>query len=244
MQRYFRIAFATFSIYFLGYFLTALGVLLGCLAALVNWQSFIRAGTVVWGKLLFWLVGRHPRVRGGENMTPGKPYLVVSNHSSMFDIPALMAAVPGIAIMGRDYLTRIPAFGRFLKTLHYVPINTTSRSSARAALQLAAQQIRGGTSVGIFPEGTRTETGNVQPLKRGFVAVLRGCEGDLLPIFIRGTYALKPKGKKGMDPREPISVTIGAPLANADLVRLDDEQIMQKVKTILEEMGKTHHEGD
>ena len=228
---------ATSSTYVFGYILTALCVIIGFLAALVNWQGFIRVGSSFWAKLLFWLVGRHPHVSGQENLEPGKPYLVVSNHASMYDIPALMTAVPGIAIMGRDYLTRIPAFGHVLRTLNYVPINTSSGRSARAALSLAATQIRGGTSVGIFPEGTRTMTGRVQSLKRGFVTVLRESGSDLLPVYIRGTFALKPKGKNYMDPKEKITVQIGAPIANADLVRLEDWEIMEKVKTILEKMG-------
>jgi 1-acyl-sn-glycerol-3-phosphate acyltransferase len=237
VKKHLRIVFATSSHYTLTYLVTTLGVLLGCLAGLVRWQGFIRVGTTVWGKMLFWLVGRNPHISGRENITPGKSYLVVSNHSSMYDIPALMAAVPGIAIMGRDYLQRIPAFGRLLKMLHFVPINTSSGRSTRAALAMAAQEIRGGTSVGIFPEGTRTPTGRVQNLKRGFVTVLRESGSDLLPVHIRGTYALKPKGKLTMDPREKITVRIGAPVSNADLVRLEDGDIMQKVKTILESMG-------
>jgi 1-acyl-sn-glycerol-3-phosphate acyltransferase len=234
-----KILFATLSIYLLAYLFTAFGVLVGCLAALVNWQAGIRGGTVLWGRLMFWLVGRHPRVIGAENRNAGRPYLVVSNHASMFDIPALMAAIPGIAIMGRAYLTRIPGFGQLLKILHYVPIDTRSPSSARAALQLAAQRIRGGTTVGIFAEGTRTDTGRVQSLKRGFVTVLRESGADLLPVFVRGTFALQPRGQRLLDPREPISVTVGTPVANSALVRLDDTQIMSAVKSMLEQLGGT-----
>jgi 1-acyl-sn-glycerol-3-phosphate acyltransferase len=237
VKKHLRIAFATFSTYCVGYLFTAIGVSLGCLASLVHWRGFIRVGTSVWSRFLFWIVGRNPHVSGRENLVPGKPFLVVSNHASMYDIPALMTAVPGIAIMGRDYLLRIPVFGQFLRTLHYVPIDTSSGRSARAALSLAAAEIRGGTSVGIFVEGTRTPTGRVQPLKRGFVTVLRESGSDLLPVFIRGTYALNPKGKKYIDPREQITIKIGAPIANADLVRLDDGEIMHKVKSILEQMG-------
>jgi 1-acyl-sn-glycerol-3-phosphate acyltransferase len=239
VQRTLRILFATLSIYLLAYLFTAFGVLLGCLAALVNWQGLIRVGTVTWGRLMFWLVGRHPRVIGAENRAAGKPYLVVSNHASMFDIPSLMAEVPGIAIMGRAYLTRIPGFGQLLKILHYVPIDTRSPRSARAALHQAAQRIRSGTTVGIFAEGTRTETGRVQALKRGFVSVLRESGADLLPVFVRGTFALQPRGKRVLDPREPISVTVGTPVANGDLVPLDDAQIMHAVKSMLEQLGDT-----
>lgn len=238
MKKLLRTGLASFSTYVFGYLLTALGVLLACIAALIGWQGFIRVGIKVWVSIIFLLVGRRPRILGRDNMKPGKAYLVLANHSSMYDIPLLMAAVPGVALMGRDYLTRIPALRRFLKIIHYVPINTESPRSARAALERAASEIKAGTSVGIFPEGTRTVTGEVQPLKRGFVTVLRECEGDILPVSIRGTFALKPKGRLTMDPREPICVSIGRPLSFRELAELKDAQIMQKVKSTLEQLGE------
>jgi 1-acyl-sn-glycerol-3-phosphate acyltransferase len=236
-MRTFRKVFATLMCYLLGYELTAVGVILGCLAALVNWKAFIRVGCVVWANLQFWILGRHARVRGREHLAPGKAYLVIANHSSLYDIPALMAAVPGIAIMGRDYLTRIPVFGQLLKILHYVPIDTGSARSAREALSRAAREIQDGVSVGIFPEGTRTPTGKVQQLKRGFVAVLRESESDLLPVSISGTYALKRKGSIVMDPHEPIRIGIGTPLAYSALAGMRDEEIMETVRRRLQEMG-------
>ena len=237
MLRFLRKTYATFMFYLLAYALTAVGAILGCLAALVNWKSFIRVGCVVWANLLFWILGRHARVTGREHKVTGKAYLVVANHSSLYDIPALMAAVPGIAIMGRAYLLRIPLFGRLLKILHYVPIDTGSARSAREALSRAAQEIRAGVSVGIFAEGTRTRTGRVQQLKRGFVAVLRESASDLLPVSIKGTYTLRRKGSLVMDPREPIRICIGAPFAFADLAGMRDEEIMRTVKNRLQEMG-------
>jgi len=236
VQKLVRTAFASLFSYVLAFPLTAVGVLLGCAAALVGWRGFIRVGIKVWARIIFFLVGRRLIIRGRENIAPGRAYVVVANHASMYDIPALMAAVPGVALMGRDYLTRIPLLGRFLRVVHYVPINTGSARSARTALDRAAREIRAGTSVGIFPEGTRTVTGRVQSLKRGFVTVLRESGGDLLPVSIRGTYALKPKGKIFMDPRERIGVTIGTPLAFGGLSGLKDSQIMEKVKSTLERL--------
>jgi 1-acyl-sn-glycerol-3-phosphate acyltransferase len=238
VRHFLRKLYATLVSYLLGYTLTAVGVLLGCLVAIVNLRGVIKVGCVVWGNLLFWILGRHVRVSGREHLRAGRAVLVVANHASMYDIPALMAALPGIAIMGRDYLTRIPALGRFLEVLHYVPIDTGSARSSREALSRAAREIRGGLSIAMGPEGTRTPTGRVQQLKRGFVAVLRESASDLLPVSISGTFALKPKGTLVMDPREQIRVAIGAPLASAGLLRMSDEEIMQAVRNRLQEMGE------
>lgn len=238
MKNLLRIVLASLFTYIFGYLLTAIGLLMACVAAFVGWQGFIRVGIKVWVRIIFFLVGRSPRIHGRDNIKTGKAYLVVANHASMYDIPLLMTAVPGVALMGRDHLTRIPVLRRFLKIIHYVPINTESPRSARAALDRAASEIKAGTSVGMFPEGTRTVTGKVQTLKRGFVTVLRESEGDLLPVSIRGTFALKPKGKLMMDPREPIGVSIGRPLAYKELSNLEDAEIMEKVKSTLVQLGE------
>jgi 1-acyl-sn-glycerol-3-phosphate acyltransferase len=237
-----RIVFATLSTYLLGYFLTGFGSLLGIGAAMVGWHAFVRVGTIAWAHLIFLLVGRRLHFHGRENIVPGAAYLVVSNHASMYDIPAVMAAVPGVALMGRDYLARIPGFGRFLRILHYVPIDPTSARKARAALDLAAKTVRDGTSVWIFAEGTRTETGEIQALKRGFVHVLRAGACDLLPVSVKGTFALKPKGSLVMNPRERIEVTIGTPLPYERLAELSDGEIMEVVRTTLRELNRSSND--
>ncbi len=118
------------------------------------------------------------------------------------------------------------------------PSTRRARAAPGQALALAAKEIRGGVSVGIFPEGTRTVTGKVQQLKRGFVAVLRESESDVLPVSISGTFALKRKGSVVLNPREPIRIGIGAPLAYRALAGLRDEEIMEKVRCQLQEMGE------
>jgi 1-acyl-sn-glycerol-3-phosphate acyltransferase len=159
------------------------------------------------------------------------------NHSSMYDIPALLAVAPDVAIVGREKLVRIPVFRRLLKIIRYVPIDTEKIRKARGAISLAVRRAADGCSIGMFPEGTRTPDGRVQRLKRGFVYVLRESGLDALPVTIRGTFVFKPKGRFTMDPRERIEVTVHPPLENAALVRLTDEQIMETVRAALDGGG-------
>ncbi|HEY9592964.1 MAG TPA: hypothetical protein VHE79_00705, partial [Spirochaetia bacterium] len=73
MSRTLRAALATTSTYLFGYSIMTLGVLMGCLAALVGWRSFIRVGTHVWANFVFFVAGRLPRVRGAENLRGDRP---------------------------------------------------------------------------------------------------------------------------------------------------------------------------
>ncbi len=173
-------------------------------------------------------------MRGRETIAAARPCIVLANHASLFDIPALMAAIPGIAIVGREYLWRIPVLGYLLRSLRFVPIDTAGAHGALRAMDEAVRAATDGVTVGIFPEGTRTRTGRLQALKRGFVRVLRASGRDLLPVTVSGTYALKPKGRFTVDPREPIRVEAHPPLRHADLVVLSDEQILQRVRVAME----------
>jgi 1-acyl-sn-glycerol-3-phosphate acyltransferase len=225
-----RAALATFSTYAFVYFLTFVMVCAAILVALLGLRGVLTALVAVWARMPFWLVGRRLHIRGGEHIARTGRYLVVANHSSMYDIPAMLAVMPGMAIMGRETLLRIPVFGYFLRRIRYIPVERESFRRAPQALSEAVERTREGFSVGMFPEGTRTVDGEVQRLKRGFVRVLRQGHLDLLPLRIDGTWALKPKTRWYMDPRERIVVTIRPPIANDRLVNLPDDEIVEFVR--------------
>lgn len=227
-------ALATLSIYALGYSFTFVLVLVGLAAGLLGLTAVIRGGMAFWGRLIFWLAGRRVHVEGREHIAKGKNYLVVANHSSMLDIPALLAVIPDMALVGREKLLRIPVFGSFLRTIGYIPIDTTSIRKAGRTMEEAVRRARQGTTVGMFPEGTRTPTGRVQSLKRGFIRILRESGLDLLPVTIHGTFALKPKHRLTFSPRERIRLVVHEPLENGILARLSDQAIAEKVRSILD----------
>ena len=234
MGRLLRTGLATASIYVVGFPLTAILVAMGTLMGLLGLRALIRGGMAFWGRLVFWLVGRRIHVTGRERIAAGRRYLVVANHSSMLDIPALLAVIPDMALIGREKLLRIPLFGSFLRMIGYIPIDTDNIRKAGQSMQQAVQTIRTGVTVGLFPEGTRTQTGRVQKLKRGFIRLLRDTRLDLLPITILGTFALKPKGRRVFSPSQPIRLIVHEPLQNAGLAPLSDHDIAEKVRTILD----------
>jgi 1-acyl-sn-glycerol-3-phosphate acyltransferase len=229
-----RVFLSTLSSYALGYPLTTLLILSCIVADLVNARGYIRRCVAFWGRLVFWLAGRRVHVQGREHRVEGRAYLVLTNHSSMYDIPALLAVVPDVALVGREKLTRIPVFRRLLKIIHYVPINTEEIRKARGAISEAVRRAEEGYSIGMFPEGTRTLDGRVQKLKRGFVYVLRESRLDVLPVTIRGTFAFKPKGRFTVDPRDRIEVKVHPPMEIDRLVRFTDNEIMERVHAVFD----------
>ena len=225
-----RAAFATASSYLFAYLFTFLMVCVGIAVALLGLRGVLTALVAAWARMPFLLVGRWPRIRGGEQIARTGHYLVVANHSSMYDIPAMLAVMPGMAIMGRETLFRIPVFGYFLRCIRFIPVERESLRMAPQALSVAVERSREGLSVGMFPEGTRTVDGSVLRLKRGFVRVLRQGRLDLLPVRIEGTWTLKPKSHWYMDPRERIEVTVRPPIAHDQLAPLGDDEIVELVR--------------
>lgn len=230
-----RVAIATASSYLFAFFFTFLMVCAAIVASLLGLRGVLTALVAAWARMPFLLVGRWPHIRGGERIAKTGRYLVVANHSSMYDIPAMLAVKPDAAIMGREKLVRIPVFGYFLRCIRYIPVETESLRNAAEALRVAVERTHEGLSVGMFPEGTRTVDGAVQRLKRGFVRVLREGRLDLLPVRIDGTWALKPKTHWYMDPRERIEVTVRPPIPHDRLAGLPDEEIVELVRREISE---------
>ena len=232
-----RAVLATFATYLFAFPLTFICSCLGLAVSTLGLRDVVRAGIAVWARLPFWLVGRRLHVSGREYIEGAGRYLVVANHASMYDVPALFAVLPGMAFMGREYLLRIPVFGFFLRSIRYIPVDTESVRKAAHALLEAVRRAREGLSVGMFPEGTRTLTGEVQRLKRGFVRILREGRLDLLPVRIDGTWTLKPKHHWYMDPRERIEVRVRRPIPYERLAPLPDDEIVERVRREIQDDG-------
>jgi 1-acyl-sn-glycerol-3-phosphate acyltransferase len=237
--RGFAIALATFTGWIFGLLFTAVGVAIGMVAGLLGFKTFVRTGIRVWSRVLFALVFKRLHAEGKANIETGKGYLVVANHCSFFDIPAIMAVLPNVAWIGREWMVKIPLFGPFLTMIGYVPIDPESIRKARSAIDDASQRARRNVSVGIFPEGTRTLDGKMQRFKRGFIYLIRDCNLDVLPVTINGTYGLKPKNRLTMHPFGRAELTIHRPIANAELRKLDDESVIAAVRSVIEGAYRT-----
>jgi 1-acyl-sn-glycerol-3-phosphate acyltransferase len=225
-----RAALATISTYLLVFPLTFLSVCITSVAVLLGLRGFLPVAVAAWARLPFWLVGRRLHVIGGERVDPAGRYLVVANHASMYDVPAMVAVLPRMALMGRAYLTRIPLFGYLLRAARYIPVDTGSLRQAAEAMREAIRRTHEGLSVGMFPEGTRTIDGNVQRLHPGFLRIMREGKLDLLPVRIDGTWTLKPKNHWYMDPRERIAVTVRPPIPHDRIAHLSDHEIVERVR--------------
>lgn len=187
-------------------------------------------GTTDWARMVLRGAGTPVRVEGLERVPPG-PVVYASNHSSMFDIWALASALPGsIRFVAKQELTRIPVFGRAMLAAGHVAINRASRARAMEAYARAARIIRElGVSTVVFPEGTRSRTGELLPFKNAPFGLAIAAGVPLVPVYVHATFRILPKGAWRLRPA-PIRLLIGEPIPTAGLTLEDREALRERAR--------------
>ena len=170
----------------------------------------------MWAPSALWLCGVDVEVRAPHGFPDG-PAIYASNHESALDIWLLFRTVPrnGLRFIAKEELFQIPIFGWYLRMARFVAVDRRQHARAVAALQQAGRIVRGGTSLIVFPEGTRSRDGRVQPFKKGPFVVAMEAGVPVVPVAIAGAAALNPKGLLSVRPG-PVRVAVGAPLTPAD----------------------------
>jgi 1-acyl-sn-glycerol-3-phosphate acyltransferase len=210
------------------------------MAVMVIVLSFIKAGgdTVhkigrIWAKCILAISDIKVTVKGLSNLKPGKSYIYMPNHMSNFDIPVLQAYLPvQFRWLAKAELYKIPIFGHAMKSAGYISIDRSDRRSAIESLNKAANIIRNGVSVIIFPEGTRSRTHNIQPFKKGgfFLAVDSGV--SIIPIIIHGTDQIMPTKKISIRPGK-VTLEITKPIRSSNYTRKTKEDLVTKVRNVI-----------
>lgn len=155
----------------------------------------------LWSRLLLWLSGVNVIVNGTEYLSPTERYIYITNHTSMFDIPVLLAFLPdNVRIMYKRELERIPVFGWGLKMSPFIAIDRSKSREAADAIDETVRTLATGSSVVIFPEGTRSPDGLVRAFKRGAFSLAARSGRAIAPIAILGANAIMPPRTKRLRP--------------------------------------------
>ena len=188
-----------------------------------------------WGRLGIAMAGINVTVSGGEQLPDG-PIIVMSNHASNFDILAMQGYFPRpLSWIAKKELFSIPVFGWSMRRGGYIALDRGDGRKALKSMDEAAQQIRSGTSVIIFPEGTRTRDGQLLPFKRGGFLLAIKAGVPVVPVSIVGSFAINPGGSLGLNLGRPVQLKIHAPITlPAGLKRAEAEDLlMQQVHTAI-----------
>jgi len=189
-----------------------------------------------WCQSLLRASGATVDVRGLENIPKDTPVVFVSNHQSWFDIFILAAHLPGhIRFVAKKELTKIPFLGGAMKAADQIFIDRHNRQAAFEAYATAAETIRSGVNAIVFPEGTRSRTGELQPFKKGPFVLAIASQVPVVPVYCAGTFTLLPKGSLRVNPH-PVAALIGKPMPTEGLTYEDREAFLTDVRAAVIEL--------
>jgi 1-acyl-sn-glycerol-3-phosphate acyltransferase len=175
-------------------------------------EKVFHKGARIWSRFLLWIARIKVTIIGTENINSG-PVIFASNHQGMLDILVLLAYLPvKFSFIIKEELFKIPLFGWYLRKSGYISIDRKKSFLAHHALENAEKLLKENKgNILIFPEGTRSKTGELQAFKRGSLLIALQTLVPIIPIAIKGSFNLMPPGSKTVR-SGTISLKIGSPL--------------------------------
>ena len=212
-------------------------VILGTVA--ISLSLFDSSGNIshlvarLWGRIQLATTGTKVKVQGRENVDPQKSYILVSNHQSAFDIFALLGYFPfQFRWTAKAELFRIPFLGWSMSRIGYIPIERSSPKKAYRSMLRAAEKVKQGVSVMVFPEGTRSPDGKIQPFKKGAFLIALKSQAAILPVAIRGTEKIMQKGDWRTHPGN-VQIIISPPIETAGIPMEKEGELSLRVRNTL-----------
>lgn len=182
-----------------------------------------------WAKIILLASGVKVKVEGLEQMKGTGPYIFMSNHQGGYDIFALQGYLPfDFKWLAKRELFSIPFFGWTITAAGYISIDRKGTRDTVRAMNEAAQRIRDGMSVVIFPEGSRSPDGSIQPFKKGGFTLAIKSKVPIVPMAIKGSREIMPKGRFTVNPGT-IAVRIGPTIETRELSLQDWKSLMGTV---------------
>lgn len=183
-----------------------------------------------WSRMIVRTALLRVRVHGAEHLRAGKSYVFLSTHQSWMDIPVMLGYLPAqLRIAAKREVFSIPFLGWHMRRGGHISINRGSTVEAVESLRRAAGGIRGGVSAFIFPEGTRSRDGSLQPFKKGGFKLAIQSGAAVVPVAIVGTRQVLPRDSYVFRPGR-IDLYIDPPIATEGLTDEDLPRLIEDVR--------------
>lgn len=221
-------AYVAVSLYVL-----AIGSPFVLLAILTRRPAILYRVGLVGVRLGLWLTGIRYTVTGAEHVDPNRAAVYAVNHTSNVEPPILFAALsdlfPRLRILYKAELRRLPVLTRAWDLAGFVPLERGNREQSLPAIRGAAQALREGNSFLIFPEGTRSRTGELLPFKKGGFMMALQAQAPIVPVAIQGARAAMRKGSPWIQP-VTVRIAFGPPIPTAGLTTEERDALIGRVR--------------
>ncbi|HSY67868.1 MAG TPA: lysophospholipid acyltransferase family protein [Edaphobacter sp.] len=195
--------FATFKLAFVY-------LALGPIAGIVGIPYTLLVGDIsVLYRVAMWITNAGVRaagikieMTGLENVPPGRSCIFMSNHVSNLDPPVVLPLLPGrSSVLLKKELMNIPILGRAMRMAKFVPVERGHRrDAAQASVEAAADALRSGLHILVYPEGTRSRDGRLSTFKKGPFFLAMETQAPIVPIALSGTQTMMHKGSNAIVP--------------------------------------------
>ena len=170
----------------------------------------------------------------GEKPPVATPVVFCSNHESNVDPPVLFQALhPQLHILYKAELHKFPLMGQVFDVGGFVAVDRRDRRQSFDSLEQGAESLRSGNSFLIFPEGTRSRSGQLLPFKKGGFIMAIQAQVPIVPVAISGGLAAMRKGSAIVRPVK-VSVRVGRPIPTAGMTLEDRDQLIVRVREQVE----------
>ncbi len=182
-----------------------------------------------WAWLILRTTGVKVNVEGLERLTPGRTYVFVSNHQSIYDIPVIFSSLPyQLRIIAKRSLGRIPFLGWHLRRTGHMLVDR-NRPAQAAVFGWASRLTSGGLSLIVFPEGTRSFDGGITRFKGGSFYLALEAGIPVVPVSIIGSRHIMLKGRLTVQPGR-VKLLVHEPIETSSLVNVDPREFAEQVR--------------
>lgn len=215
----------------------------GVPAILLEWATrrlkVVYPVSVFGARIWLRLIGVKIRVSGAENLERGRAYVLISNHRSYLDPPALLTSLrKRLGFIAKKELLRVPVLGQGMRYVNAIAIDRSDRTKAVQTMQAAAERLRSGISYIVFAEGTRAGAEELLPFKKGGFYMALETRAPIAPVAIKNTGRLM--GKGAGEARPGIVEIKILPAVETERLSTDQdvEQLIEQVRTMIaKELG-------
>jgi len=194
----------------------------------------------LWAQMILGTIGANITVEGLQKIDTTKAHVYVVNHLSALDIPVLFVSLPfQFRILAKKELFRYPFLGWHLRRSGQIPVVLDNPKASIRSLQLAVAAVKHNMSLVVFPEGGRSEDGQLQSFMGGaFFAAIRA-QADIIPMALVGTYETLKMNSFHIKPQR-ITLFVGDPIFTTGLTTRDTEALSAKARGVIADLYYGH----
>ena len=190
-----------------------------------------RAVQVFWSRSVIRLLLLPIKVTGRENVDPKQSYVFVANHQSFLDVFAVYGWLPNnFKWLMKKEIRRVPFVGTACAVAGHIFVDRTNPRAALQSMEKVKKELVDGISTVIFPEGTRTKTGEIGRFKQGAFKIAMDMELPVVPITLNGFYKAMPSGQPFANPFSHLSLHIGKPIDISQFTDINDAMVHVREK--------------